>query len=71
MTDDLRPTILSYLRIIPAANTDMIARELGLSHRDVQNTLHQMDDAGEVLLRCGWYRLSEATKAMKRETPAD
>ena len=69
--DDLRPTILSYLRIIPAANTDMIARELGLSHRDVQDTLHRMDDAGDVFLRCGWYRLSEAAKAMKRETPAD
>ena len=67
--DDLRPTILSYLRIIPAANTDMIARELGLSHRDVQNTLHEMDDDGDVFLRCGWYRLSEAAKAMKSETP--
>ena len=69
--DDLRLTILAYLRIIPAANTDMIARELGLSHRDVQNTLHQMDDDGDVFLRCGWYRLSEAAKAGKRETPTD
>jgi DNA-binding transcriptional regulator PaaX len=49
----------------------MIARELGLSHRDVQNTLHRMDDDGDVFLRCGWYRLSEAAKAVKRETPAD
>jgi len=69
--DDLRLTILAYLRIIPAANTDMIARELGLSHRDVQDTLHRMDDDGDVFLRCGWYRLSEAAKTMKRETPAD
>jgi len=69
--DDLRQTILAYLRIIPAANTDMMARELGLSHRDVQATLHQMDDDGDVFLRCGWYRLSEAAKSMKRETPAD
>ena len=52
--DDLRLTILSYLRIIPAANTDMIARELGLPHRAVQDTLHQMDDDGDVFLRCGW-----------------
>ena len=60
--DDLRLTILSYLRIIPAANTDMIARELGLPNRAVQDTLHQMDDDGDVFLRCGWYRLSEASK---------
>ena len=63
--DDLRPTILSYLRIIPAANTDMIARELGLSHREVQDTLHQMDDDGDVFLRCGWYRLSERQRLSK------
>ena len=69
--DDLRQTILAYLRIIPAASTDMMARELGLSHRDVQTTLHQMDDDGDVFLRCGWYRLSEKAKTMKRETPAD
>ena len=69
--DDMRLTILSYLRIIPAANTDMIARELGLPHRAVQDTLHQMDDDGDVFLRCGWYRLSEAAKTMKRETPTD
>ena len=50
--DDLRLTILSYLRIIPAANTDMIALELGLPHRAVQDTLHQMDDDGDVFLRC-------------------
>jgi len=44
---------------------------LGLPHRAVQDTLHQMDDDGDVFLRCGWYRLSEAAKTMKRETPAD
>ena len=63
--DDLRLTILAYLRIIPAANTDMIARELGLPHRAVQDTLHRMDDDGDVFLRCGWYRLSERQRLSK------
>lgn len=71
MTCDLRRTILSYLSIIPAASADMIARETGLSHRAVQDMLHKMDDDGDVFLRCGWYRLSEAAKASKRETPTD
>jgi len=24
--------------------------------------LHKMDDAGDVIMRCGWYRLSEKAK---------
>lgn len=58
----MRDTLLSYLRIIPAASADMMAQELGLSHREVQETLIQMDDDGEVIMRSGWYRISEAAK---------
>jgi len=58
----MRDTLLRYLRIIPSANADMMAQELGLSPREVQETLHQMDDDGEVIMRQGWYRISEAAK---------
>jgi len=58
----MRDTLLGYLRIIPAANAEMMARDLGLSQREVQETLHQMDDDGEVIMRQGWYRISEAAK---------
>jgi len=58
----MRDTLLSYLRIIPAAKTEMIAEDLGLPQRGVQDALHQMDDDGEVIMRQGWYRISEAAK---------
>lgn len=58
----MKDTLLSYLRIIPAASADMMAQELGLSHREVQETLIQMDDDGDVIMRGGWYRISEAAK---------
>jgi hypothetical protein len=58
----MRDTLLSYLRIIPAASAEMMAQGLGLSHREVQETLIQMDEDGEVIMRSGWYRISEAAK---------
>jgi len=58
----MRDKLKAYLRIILVANANMIAMELGLPHREVQETLHQMDDDGEVIMRQGWYRLSEAAK---------
>jgi len=58
----MRDTLLRYLRIIPAADAEMMARDLGLSQREVQETLHKMDDDGDVILRHGWYRISEAEK---------
>jgi len=58
----MRDTLLRYLRIIPAADAEMMARDLGLSQREVQETLHKMDDDGDVILRHGWYRISEAAK---------
>ena len=30
---------------------------------EVQAALHQMDDAGRVLMRNGWYQLSQAERA--------
>ena len=58
----MKDTLLSYLRIIPAASADMMAQELELSRREVQEALIQMDDDGDVIMRGGWYRLSEAAK---------
>lgn len=58
----MRDDIIAYFRIVPAASAEMVAQELGLSHREVQETLIQMDDDGEVIMRGGWYRISEAAK---------
>ena len=65
----MRDTLLAYLRIIPAASAEMMAGDLGLSPREVQDALHQMDDAGDVILRNGWYRLSAAAKQRLSELP--
>lgn len=43
-------------------NAKDIAELLGLNPKAVQYTLIEMDDAGEVLMRNGWYRLSEKAK---------
>jgi hypothetical protein len=49
----------------------MMAQELGLPHREVQEMLHQMDDDGDVILRSGWYRLSEAAKMRLGDAPEE
>lgn len=67
----MRDTLKAYLRIIPSANAEMMAQELGLPHREVQEVLHQMDDDGEVILRSGWYRLSEAAKMRLGDAPKE
>lgn len=58
----MREQLLAYLRMIPAASAEMMAQEMVLSPREVQETLHRMDDDGDVILRLGWYRISEAAK---------
>ena len=58
----MRDQILTYFRIIPAASAEMVASELGLDPREVQDTLIQMDDDGDLLMKNGWYRLSEVAK---------
>jgi DNA-binding transcriptional regulator PaaX len=59
----MRDDIVAYFRIIPAASAEMVASELGFDPREVQNTLHKMDDDGDILMRNGWYRLSEKRRA--------
>ena len=63
----MRETIISYLRVIPAASAEMMADDLGLPQRDLQAELHRMDDDGVVLMSLGWYRLSEVMRQRLRE----
>jgi hypothetical protein len=58
----MRDQILTYFRIIPAASAEMVTSELGLDPREVQDMLIQMDDDGDLLMRNGFYRLSEMAK---------
>ena len=62
MSDDLRSTLLAYFAIVPSACADMVASDLGLSQREVQDQLIIMDDEGLLLMRNGFYRLSERAK---------
>jgi len=62
MADDLRKTLLAYFAIVPSACADMVASDLGLGKREVQDMLIQMDDDGDLLMRNSWYRLSERAK---------
>lgn len=62
MSDDLRSTLLAYFAIVPSACADMVAGDLGLSQREVQDTLLEMDEDGSLLMKGGWYRLSERAK---------
>ena len=66
---DERRAILTYLRHVPAADVHMILEDftaMGSRHADratLQAALHQMDDAGDVLMRNGIYRISERARA--------
>ena len=62
MGDNLRETLLAYFAIVPSACADMAASDLGLNHREVQDMLHKLDDDGSLLMKSGWYRLSERAK---------
>jgi DNA-binding transcriptional regulator PaaX len=62
MSDNLRKTLLAYFAIVPSACADMVASDLGLGKREVQDMLHKMDDDGDLLMRNSWYRLSERAK---------
>ena len=62
MSDDLRKTLLAYFAIVPSACADMASSDLGLGKREVQNMLIEMDDEGDLLMKNGWYRLSERAK---------
>jgi predicted Rossmann fold nucleotide-binding protein DprA/Smf involved in DNA uptake len=58
----MRDKIINYLSVFSRANADQIAMDLGLGPREVQETLIEMDDDGDVIMRGGWYRLSEVTR---------
>lgn len=66
---DARRAILTYLRLVPAADAQMIADDLALmgnqtvTRDEVQTVLHGMDDDGDVLMRNGVYRISERARA--------
>ena len=62
MGDNLRETLLAYFAIVPSACADMVASDLGLGKREVQDLLIEMDDDGDLLMKNGWYRLSERVK---------
>jgi DNA-binding IclR family transcriptional regulator len=63
---------MSHARIINAlknSNCAMTAKEIarnaGMEISEVQPMLHKLDDAGRVIMRGGWYRVSESEKAGK------
>jgi Mn-dependent DtxR family transcriptional regulator len=58
----MRDKIINYLSVFSRANADQIAMDLGLGPREVQETLIEMDDDEILLMRNGFYRLSEATR---------
>lgn len=62
MGDDLRKTLLAYFAIVPSACADMAASDLGINQRQLQDMLHKLDDDGFLLMKNGWYRLSERAK---------
>lgn len=60
---DLERDILTCLGIVGATDVDDIADILGASPRAVQDALIKLAESEHVLMRNGWYRLSEASKA--------
>lgn len=63
----MKQDILLYLFGEHSASAESIARDLGQPRGEVQRTLIQMDDAGEVLMRNGIYRLSEVSVSRMRK----
>lgn len=46
-------------------NATDIAAATGLDASAIQFALHRLDDAGRVIMRCGFYRLSEAERSRR------
>lgn len=59
----LQQNILRVLRQANALTAGEIAHAVTADRGAVQAALHEMDDAGAVLLRNGFYRLSESERA--------
>jgi predicted transcriptional regulator len=49
-----------------ASTAQEIADDINATSADVQAVLIEMDDAGDVLMRNGWYRLSERVRRAMR-----
>jgi Mn-dependent DtxR family transcriptional regulator len=62
---ELERDIITCLGIVGITDIDDLSDILGVSERVAQEALHKLDDEGYVLMRNGWYRLSEAYKAGK------
>jgi hypothetical protein len=60
----LSAQITAYLSIVPGGDAGQIAADMrAIGNRDatlsaVQDALHRLDDAGTVIMRNGWYKLS-------------
>ena len=57
----LRNKIAETIRDVAASAVE-IAETIDADPAEVQATLIEMDDAGDVLMRNGWYRMSEHAK---------
>lgn len=55
----IESTIVAYLYVTPRATALDIAQAIGEPDRKVQQFLHDMDDSGLVIMKCGWYSLSQ------------
>ena len=64
----MKQDILIYLFSNNGASAGDIALNTGHHPREVQDLLIQMDDAGDVIMKKGMYRLSEVSRlrAVKR-----
>jgi hypothetical protein len=58
----VKKDILIYLFTVDSASAGDIAQATSNHPRKVQDLLIKMDDAGEVIMRSGFYRLSEVSR---------
>ena len=68
MSNNLPGQIMEYLHRLDArvpgivVQAHVIAQHLGADHRRVCEALIELQDSEDVLLRNGWYRLSERAR---------
>ena len=63
---ELDTRIMSALAQANALTVPEICRDADSAREATQRALHTLDDAGHVILRNGFYRLSEAARAARR-----
>lgn len=59
----MRSEIVAYLFTTARAQSWDIAQAIGLPPREVQEALHELDDDGSVIMKGGWYSISERERA--------